>query len=96
MLKTEHWWWNAARVEIDQRARDARLQLEHLERLFKVRLLPTRWLPRLGLDRRGPRFFRGGCVQSRAAKVAPPGPRRRHTRHFPTEACIAASGMPWR
>ena len=84
MLKTEHWWWNAARVEIDQRARDARLQLEHLERLFKVRLLPTQ------------RFFRGGCVQSRATKVAPPGPLRRHTRHFPTEACIAASGMPWR
>jgi hypothetical protein len=33
MSRPDLWWWNAARVEIDHRARDARLRLEHLERL---------------------------------------------------------------
>ena len=96
MLRPDLWSWSAARVEIDHRAREARLRLEQIERLLISRVLPERAQPRPMPQRRGLRFFRGGCVQSRVTKVAPPGPRRRHTRHFPTEACIAASGMPWR
>ena len=95
MLEPDLWWWSEARVEIDQRAREARLRLEHLERLLISRLLPTRSWPRRVLQHRALRFFRGGCVQSRSTKVAPPGPRRRHAHHIPTEVCIAAGGgMP--
>ena len=88
MLKPDLWWWNAARVEIDHRAREARLRLEHLERLLIMRVLPTS-RPRRVLPRRGLRFFRGGCVQGRSTRVAPPGPRCGHARHIPTEVCIA-------
>ena len=94
MLKTEHWWWNAARVEIDQRARDARLQLEHLERLLISRVLPMPSWPKWLHDRRGLRFFRAGCRRTRWSRVAPRGLRRPHTRHIPIEACIAACGAP--
>jgi len=93
MLKPEHWWWNAARVEIDQRARDARLQLEHLERLLISRVLPTRSRPDRLLDRRGLRFFRGGCVQTRSTKVAPPGPRHGQARPIQTETCVAVKRL---
>ena len=40
MLSPDLWWSNAARVEIDHRARQARLRLEHLERLLISRVLP--------------------------------------------------------
>ena len=59
MLRPDLWWWNAARVEIDHRAREARLRLEHLERLLILRVLPAS-RPRRVFDRRGLRFFRGG------------------------------------
>jgi hypothetical protein len=90
MLKPEHWWWNAARVEIDQRARDARLRLEQIERLLISGVLPTRPLPRPMPRRRGLRFFRGGCVQTRSTRVLPPGLWRRQTCPIPIEVCIAA------
>ena len=93
MLGPDHGWWSAARVEIDHRARDARLRLEHLERLLISRVLPTPLRPRWVLDRRGLRFFRGGCAQTRSTRVAPPTPRRRAS-HIPTEICIAASSAP--
>ena len=94
MLRPDLPWWSAARVEIDHRAREARLRLERLERLLMLRVVPTRSWPRRVLDRRGPRFFSEGYGQSRSTKVAPPDPQRRHARHFPTEICIAASGVP--
>ena len=90
MLKPEHWWWNAARVEIDQRARDARLRLEQIERLLISRVLPKRPQPRPIPRRRGLRFFRGGCVQTRSTRVLPPGLWRRQTCPIPIEVCIAA------
>ena len=94
MLRPDLWWWSAARVEIDHRAREARLRLERLERLLILRVLPApSWSKRV-LQRRGLRFFTGGCVEGRSTRVAPPGPRYPQTRHFPTEACIAASGEP--
>ena len=89
MLKPEHLWWSAARVEIDQRARDARLRLEHLERLLILRVLPTS-RPKRVFHRRGLRFFRGGCVQTRSTRVLPPGLWRRQTCPIPIEVCIAA------
>jgi hypothetical protein len=36
MLSPDLWWWNAARVEIDHRAREARFRLEHLEKAADV------------------------------------------------------------
>ena len=40
MLRPDLSWWSAARVEIDQRARETRLRLEHLERLLISRVVP--------------------------------------------------------
>ena len=41
MLRPDLSWWSATRVEIDQRARETRLRLEHLERLLISRVVPT-------------------------------------------------------
>jgi hypothetical protein len=95
MLRPDLWWWSAARVEIDHRARETRLRLEHLERLLTSRVLPTRALPGQLDYRRGPRFFRGGRAPSRSAKITPTGMRRRPpSRDIPTKACIAACSCP--
>jgi hypothetical protein len=94
MLGPDHGWWSAARVEIDHRAREARLQLEHLERLVISRVLPTRSRSKRVLDRRGLRFFCGGCVQTRSARMAQSGSRHRRTSLIPTEVFIAARGAP--
>ena len=91
MLRPDLWWWSATRVEIDQRARETRLRLEHLERLLISRVLPTPSSPGQPDYRRGPRFFRGGRAQSRSAKITPTGMRRPQSRDIPTEACIAAA-----
>jgi len=92
MLGPDLWQRSATRVEIDQRAREARLRLEHLERQLILRVLPTS-RPRRVLYRRGLLFFRGGCVRGRSTKVAPAGPRRGHTRHIPTEICVAVNRL---
>jgi hypothetical protein len=95
MLKPDLSWWSAARIEIDQRARETRLRLEHLERLLVSRVLPTRGWPGELDYRRGPRFFRGGRAQGRSAKITPTGMHRRpRSRDFPTEAGIAACSCP--
>ena len=94
MFGSDHGWWSAARVEIDHRAREARLGLEHLERLLILRVLPTPSQPKRALDRRGLRFFRGGCAQTRSTRMAHSGPRRRRESPIPTEVFIAAGGAP--
>jgi hypothetical protein len=95
MLRPDLWWWSAARVEIDHRARETRLRLEHLERLLISRVLATRSSPGQPDYRRGPRFFRGGRAPSRSAKIAPTGMRRRpSSRDIPTEAGIASCSCP--
>jgi len=94
MLRSDFCWWSAARAEIDHRAREARLRLEHLERLLVLRVVPTPSSREQVPDRQVLRFFRGGCVQSGPTTVAPPGQRRGQARHFPTEVCIAASIVP--
>jgi hypothetical protein len=48
MLKTNLWNKSVPRVELDQRARDARLRLEQLERLLAPRAAAARsWLMRV-------------------------------------------------
>ena len=90
MWRPDLWSWSAARAEIDHRARETRLRLEQIERLLISRVLPERAQPRPMPQRRGLRFFREGCVQTRSTRVAPLGPRRRQTRPIPIEVCIAA------
>jgi hypothetical protein len=94
MLRSDFWWWSAARFEIDHRAREARLRLEHLERLLVARVAPMRSPRKQVPDGQVLRFFRGGCVQDEQTTMAPPGQRRGQARHFPTEVCIAASIVP--
>ena len=77
MARIDLWRWNATRVEIDHRAREARLRLEHLERLLITR----------ALYRRGLGFFDGGRVLDRSAKVDRTGVRHREARHIPTGLC---------
>ena len=90
MWRPDLWSLSAARVEIDHRAREARLRLEQIERLLISRVLPERAQPRPIPRRRGLRFFRGGCVQTRSTRVLPPGLWRRQTCPIPIEVCIAA------
>jgi hypothetical protein len=87
MPRTDLWPTSATRVEIDQRSREARLRLEHLERLLTLRVPGGSWL-RLVPYWSGPRFFGGGRMQSRSTKVAPTSGRRRQSRAFPIEVCI--------
>lgn len=88
MSRTDLWWWNAARVEIDHRSREARLRMEHLERLPMQRVLPTRSWPRWVLYRLGPRPFGGRRKQNRSPETALTGTRRGQSRGIPTEVCI--------
>jgi hypothetical protein len=93
MSRNELWRWSATRAEIDQRSREARRQLEHLERLLMLRVLPARpWLRRV-LCWLGLRFFSGGGTQRRSTKAAPTGSRRSRAGEFPTEVGVAGSGL---
>ena len=94
MLRPDLSWWSAARVEIDHRAREARLQLEHIERLLISRVLPTPSWPSSLRDRWGLGFFRAGCRRTRWSRVALRSLRRLQPRHIPIEACIAACRAP--
>ena len=85
MARTEPWRWSATRVEIDQRSREARLRLEHAERLLMRRLLAKRsWLLQilnwLGLPPFSGRQIDEGCCQPPAVPPIAPcpdgGPRR--------------------
>jgi hypothetical protein len=92
MLRPDFLSRSKARAEIDHRAREARLWLEHLERLWVVRVQPTS-RPKRVFDRRGLRFFSGGCVKNRSTKMAPPSPCSGQTRPLPTEICVAVNRL---
>ena len=93
MARIDLWRWSATRVEIDHHAREARLRLEHLERLLIMRALPMRsWVSRI-LYRREGRFFSGGRMLDRSTKIDPTGVRHREARHLPTGLCGATSGL---
>ena len=84
---------SATRVEIDHRAREARLRLEHLERLLIMRARPARsWVSRI-LYRREARFFGGARMVDRSTKIDPTGFRPREARHIPAGLCRATSGL---
>lgn len=94
MSRTDFWRWSATRVEIDHRAREARLRLDRLERLLMLRLLPTRpWLIRLPYMR-GSRSVDGGRLQSRSDSIDQSGTQLRRPRRFPADiCCTAVSGL---
>jgi hypothetical protein len=93
MSRIDLWRWNATRVEIDHRAREARLRLEHLERLLIMRALPAgSWVSRI-LFRREGRFFSGAHTLDRSTKIDPAGVRRREARHIPAGLFGATSGL---
>jgi hypothetical protein len=73
MSKSDLWRWSAARVEIDHRSRDARLRLEHLERVLMKRALPARSWAKRALHRRGARFSDGGRALGRSSTIDPGG-----------------------
>ena len=91
MLGLDHGWWSEARVEIDHRAREARLRLEDLERLLISRVVPTWSWPRRAFNRRGLRCFLGGCVKTRSTNVIRFDPKYRRPHPLPTEICIAVN-----
>ena len=93
MARIDLWRWSATRVEIDHRAREARLRLEHLEQSLRPRALPMRsWVSRI-LYRREARFFGGERMPDRSTKIDQTGERRREARHFPAALCGATSGL---
>ncbi len=93
MARIDLWRWSATRVEIDHRAREARLRLEHLERLLLMRALPARsWVSRI-LFRREGHFFGGARMPVRSTKVDRADMRHREVRHIPAVLCGAASGL---
>jgi hypothetical protein len=86
MPRSDLWRWSATRVEIDHRARDARLGLERLERFLMLRVLPARsWL--------GRGFFGGGRDQGRTAKISSPREKSRPSCETPTEVRVAGGAL---
>ncbi len=93
MSRIDLWRWSATRVEIDHRAREARLRLEHLERLLIMGALPAQsWVSRI-LYRREGRFFGGGRMLDRSTKIDSTGAEHREARHIPAALCGAMSGL---
>jgi hypothetical protein len=90
MLKPDFWWPSAPRAEIDHRAREARLRIEHLERLLKLRGLPVRSLQRWLDHRRGPGFLRGGRMQGGSARIPATRMWRPKSRDIPTDICVVS------
>jgi hypothetical protein len=84
---------SATRVEVDQRSREARLRLEHVERSLVVHPLPRQSLLRRVLRCLGFRIFTGRQVGSRSAKAILTGGRLRQRRKAPAEAGGAADSM---
>lgn len=90
MARTDLWRPSATRIELDQRSREARLRLEHAERLLELRLLP-----RQSLLRRLLRFFRarvyaGGQIEPRSAITTLMRKQRREKSTRPGETGAAA------
>ncbi len=73
------------RVELDQRSREARLRLEHVERLLIVRPLPRQSLLRRVLRHLGLRIYVGELVADQSGRTAPTGGRAPQGRRMPDE-----------
>ncbi len=92
---------NAPRVELDQRSREARLRLEHVERLLIVHPLPKQSFLRRVLHRLGLRIYVGELVAGQSGRTAPTGGRARQGRRMPSEnggagsSCCTAPLTSW-
>lgn len=91
MPRTDLWRTSATRVEVDQRSREARLHLEHAQRVLGLR---TRsWLGRMRY-RFGSRLFGGERVAGRSADTAAAGSREDDGLDIPTGFGLLASAVP--
>jgi hypothetical protein len=82
------------RVELDYRSREARLRLEHVERLLTRRALrKPSWLRRV-LRSRGSRTEMGEQIEDRSANAAPAGRGPRQGRRMPGETGGLRGSLP--
>jgi hypothetical protein len=92
---------SAPRVELDQRSREARLRLEHAERLLVVRPLPKQSLLRRVLRRLGLRIYVGEHVAGQSGRAPLTRGRPRQGRRMPSETggvgscCCTAPLVSW-
>jgi hypothetical protein len=91
---------SAARVELDQRSREARLRLERIERLLAARLLPKQSLLRRVLYYLRSRIYAGEQVGGGSTRATLTGRRPRQGRKMPDETGLAtdrwcAAGPVW-
>jgi hypothetical protein len=93
---------SAPRVELDQRSREARLRLEHAERLLVVRPLPKQSLLRRVLRRLGLRIYMGEHIAGQSERAPLTRGRPRQGRRMPGEtggvggSCCTAPLVSWR
>jgi hypothetical protein len=85
---------SATRAELDQRSRDARLRLEHVERLLVVRPLPRQSLLRRVLRCLRSRTRFGGQIAGRSMTAVPAGTRMPGEQKIRAESDGVASGFP--
>ena len=76
---------SAPRVELDQRSREARLRLEHAERLLVERPLPKQSLLKRVLRRLGLRIYVGEHVAGQSGRAPLTCGRPRQGRRMPSE-----------
>ncbi|HYZ42893.1 MAG TPA: hypothetical protein VE687_20030 [Stellaceae bacterium] len=83
----------AARVELDQRSREARLRLQQVERLFAPHPLPRQSLLRRLLRCLGSRNYVGETIVACLANPTVTGNQRRREQQIPDEPGFAAEGF---
>jgi hypothetical protein len=89
---------SAPRVELDQRSREARLRLEHVERLLVVPPSPRLSFLKRVLRRLGLRIYVGEQVEGRSGKAILTDGRPRRGRRMPGETAGGVSSLcaaPW-
>jgi hypothetical protein len=82
-----------ARVELDQRSREARLRLQQVERLLALRPLPRQSLLRRLLRCLGSRRYIGETIGARLANPTLTGSHRRPEQQMSDEPGFAAEGF---
>jgi hypothetical protein len=84
---------SATRVELDQRSREARLRLEHVERLLMLRRLPRQSLLARVLRCFGSRVYSGEQIAGQSANRTLTGGRSRGRRRMTEETGGASGGL---
>jgi hypothetical protein len=93
MPRTDLLGQSARRVELDQRSREARLRLEHIERLLILRRLPRQSLLRRVLRCLGARTYFGGPIAGQSANRTITSGRSRGRRGITKETGSASGGL---